>query len=171
MLNYTDYPSTPWVHLPRPSPTRLYFRSSQAFPLTSCRVHKWGDMPNFPLWSTAASYCTPLWSVVSWLSVTLLPGDIPTPCPPHMLPTYPWYAWPPGCGTPPGPLESPMSPPNSHWRTVAPTESPPYTPYHRPAPLLLSSPTPSRSPPPASAIYPGSDTPTANCCCDRWLYA
>ena len=26
MLNYTDYPSTPWVHLPRPSPTTSSFR-------------------------------------------------------------------------------------------------------------------------------------------------
>ena len=47
MLNYTDSPSNPQIHLPRPGTT---ISSSGSSPKSSppwCRVHKWGDRPPF----------------------------------------------------------------------------------------------------------------------------
>ena len=164
MLNYAYSPSTPQVHLPRPSPTISSSSSSPASAPPWFRVHEWGGMPPFLLWCPAASECTPLWGVILRLLVTPPPGDFTTTCPPHVLPSSMWSAWPPGGGTPLGPLASPPSPPNSNCRTLALTEPPPYISYHRPAPLLLSFPKPSRSPPTASALSLGYDTPPSNVC-------
>ena len=85
-----------------------------------------------------------------------------------MSPSSPWSAWSSVGGTPPGPLASPLSPPKYCLRTVAPTEPPPYTSSHRPAPLVPSSPTPSWSSPTASPLSLGSDTLPDNHCCYRW---
>ena len=91
--------------------------------------------------------------VVLRLPVLPSPGYIPTPRLPHISLSSLWPACPPGGGTPPGPLSSPLLSPKYNCRTVEPTESPPYTSSHGPSPLLPSSPTPSWSFPTTSAIF------------------
>ena len=93
------------------------------------------------------------------------PGVIPTPCLYHVLPWYPWSALPPGDGTPPRPLASPLSPPIYQWCIIAPTVPHPYTYSPGPAPFILSSPSPSQSSPTAYAHYSGPRIPPANWCC------
>ena len=83
MLNYTYYPYTPQVHLPRPGPTISYYGFSPPSATSQRRVHNWGGMPHFPLWSPA------LWGVVPQLSVPPPLGGIPTPRQPHVLPLSP----------------------------------------------------------------------------------
>ena len=55
MLNYTESPSTPQVHLPRPSPT---ISPSGLYPTSASprrRVYMWVSRPHFPLCSPVAS--------------------------------------------------------------------------------------------------------------------
>ena len=56
MLNYTYSPSTPEVHLPRPGPTISYSVLSPDSALTWRRVHKWGGMPPFPIWTFMSTF-------------------------------------------------------------------------------------------------------------------
>ena len=79
MLNYTEYPSTPQVHLPHPSITISSSRLSPASTPPWRRVNKWGIRPHFFLWPPVASCCTPLWSEVPWLTFPQPPGGITTP--------------------------------------------------------------------------------------------
>ena len=59
VLNYTESPSTPQVHLPRfgttISPPGLSLASAPFW----CRVHKWGGRPRFPIWLPVASFVLP----------------------------------------------------------------------------------------------------------------
>ena len=83
MLNYTDSPSTPQIHLPRPDPNISSSGFSPASALPWRRVHKWGGIPPVPLCLTVVSECTPVWGIIPLLIVPPPLGDIPTPCPPH----------------------------------------------------------------------------------------
>ena len=167
MLNYTDPPSTPKVHLPRPGTTISSYRSSLASALTRRRVHRWGDRPIFLICLPAASQCTSLWGVVPRIPVPPQPRDITTPLPSHVSLSPPWSAWTPSGGIPPGPLASNLSPHKSYCPTLAPTAIPIYKSYHGPAPLLPYLSTPSRSSPTASALSSDFDTLPSNQCCYR----
>ena len=63
ILNYTDSPSTPQIHVPRPDPTISSSVSSPASSQPWYRVHEWGGMPPVPQWSHVISKCTPVWGV------------------------------------------------------------------------------------------------------------
>ena len=126
-LNCTTSLSTPQVHLPRLGPTIAPTISCPASAPPPCTAHRWGGRPTFPIWSPAASWCTPRWGVALWLPLTPLPMGTNTLCLPRIYPSSPWSAAPPGVGTPPGHWEYPPLPPVSRWRTRAPTAPPPYT--------------------------------------------
>ena len=99
------------------------------------------------------------------------PGDITTPCPPHVFLSSPWSTWTPGGGTSPGPLAFPPSPLNSHCRTVVLNDQPPYTSFHGHELLILYLPTPLQSPPTTFALSFVYDTPSASLCCYRQFSA
>ena len=145
MLSYAVYPSTTQVHLPRPGPTISPSGSSPESAPPWLRVHRWGGRPTFPLWLPVVSWCTILWGELPRLTLPPTPGGIPNPRPPHVSPSSPWSALPPGDGIPPRPLEYPLSPTNFHWLIRAPTVSPTYKSSPGPAPLLPYLPAPSNA--------------------------
>ena len=113
MFKYRDYSSTPHIHLPRSDPIISSYGSSLASALPWYRVHKWVNMPPVLIWLPAVSECTPVCGVIPRLLVPPPPGDIPTPLPPHILPSSPWSVLPPDGETPPGPSKFP---PYHVWR-------------------------------------------------------
>ena len=119
--------STPKVHLACPGPTiSPSDLSPESIPPWHI-VHRWGCRPPFLIWPHAASWCTFQWGEVPRHPLPSPPVGIPTPCPPHVLPSSLWSAFPPGGRILPKHLASPLSPPISHFRTGAPTLPPPYT--------------------------------------------
>ena len=101
MLTYSEYPSTPQVHLPNPGPTISPSWLSPASALPQRIVHIWGGRPNFPLWLPSVSWCTLIWGEFPRLPLPPPSGGIPTPRLPHVFPSSLWSAFPPGDGTPP----------------------------------------------------------------------
>ena len=162
MWNYTYYPSTPRINLPRPDPTISSSRLSPASSPHQYIVHKWGCMPTLLLRLPAVSECTNVWGVSLMLLLPPPPGDIPTSGLPHILLSSPWSVWATDGETPLGPSTSPISPPNFHWHTISRTVPLPYTASHGPAPFLPYFSTPSKLSPTIYALSSGSETPLVN---------
>ena len=139
------------INVPRPDPTTSSSGSYLEPNTPWYRVHKWGGISPVPRWYPDVSECTPVWGPL--LLVTPPPRDITTTRPPHVLPSSSWYICPPYGETPPGPSTFSLSPPKFRCCTAVLTVPLPYTSSHGPVPLLLSSPTTSKSPPTVSVLY------------------
>ena len=162
MLSYAESTSTPQVHLPRPIPAISPSGSSLSSAPPQHRVHIWSNSSPLPLWLPAASWFNLLWCELPLIPLQSPPGSIPTPHPPHFIPSSPWSSLPPVDGTPPISLSYPPSQPISHLCIGALTVPPPYISSPRTAPLLPSLPAPSQSSPTTSAPSSGSGTPPPN---------
>ena len=111
MLKYTDYLPTPQIHLPCPDTAISSYVSYPSYSPPEYIVHKLGIIPPVPLWLTAVYECTPEWGVIQQLLIPPPPGDITTPCPPHVSPSSPLSLCLPNGETPPGPSTSPFNHP------------------------------------------------------------
>ena len=142
-LSYTTPSSTPKVHLRCLGTTILPTVSSPAFSPPPCPAHIWVGRPTFPIWSPAASLCSPWWVVSLWLFFPPLPRGTSTLRLPRVSPSSLWSVAPPRGVTPSGPWSFTPEPTSSCCRTRAPTAPPTYTSLPRPAPLLPSFTSPS----------------------------
>ena len=163
-LSYVEYPSTNQVHWPRPGTTISPSGSSLASATPRHRVYRWISRQKFPLWLPVASWCTIQWDEVLRSTFSPPPEGIPTPRPPHVLPSSVWSPLLPGDGILTINLASPPSPPIFHFHTGVMTAPPPCTSSSGPATLLPYFPEPLQSPPTASTPYTGSGTPPPNRC-------
>ena len=126
-LSYITSSSTHQVHLSHPGPNIAPTISSPASAPPPCTAHRWGGRPSFMPCSPDTSWCPTRWGGPPRLPLPPLPRGNTNLCLPLVSPLSRWSVAPPSGGTPPGPWESPPSPPRSSCRTRVPTEPPPYT--------------------------------------------